>query len=494
MKSKQKNVETTPSLTKNAMLNTIRTIMSLVFPLITFPYVSRVLGAANIGKINYANSVISYFALFAALGISNYAIREGAKIKRDYESLTRFARQIFTINLISSAIAYIALIIIVFAIPSLHAYLILLFIQSLTIGFTTIGVDWLYSIYEDYFYLSIRTIIVQFISLILMFVFVHKPSDYIIYAGISVFAASAANVWGFFHARKYASLVPIRRLSIRTHIGPIMTLFMNNVAISVYSNAGTTFVGAMLGDVQVGLYTVAMKIYTIARQVINSLTVVSLPRLSYLSTNDQTAYVKLLNRLSNAIIVTCIPAAVLLYVLASPIVLIISGPKYIAAVPMLKIIAFALAVAVPNAFLTSGVLIPLRREKKVVICTTIGAIVNIMLDVAFIRQFGTYAACSSIVFAEFVVFILSLYFSFDQVRKLSLRMSFLHTAVGCMLIIACDFVFIRTVTFSNTVMDFLIRGITYGILYTATLLLFRDESAKFFLNKLTYFVHKNKHE
>ncbi len=462
--------------------------MSLVFPLITFPYVSRVLGAANIGKINYANSVVSYFALFAALGISNYAIREGAKIKRDRESLTLFARQIFTINIVSSIIAYIAFVIVVFVIPNLHAYLVLLFIQSLTIGFTTIGVDWLYSIYEDYFYLSIRTIIVQFISLVLMFVFVHKPSDYIIYAGISVFASSAANIWGFIHARKYASLVPIQQLNARKHMGPIITLFMNNVAISVYSNAGTTFVGAMLGDVQVGLYTVAMKIYTIARQVINSLTVVSLPRLSYLSENDRPSYINLLDRLLNAIIVTCIPSAILLYALASPTVLIISGPKYIDSVPMLQIIAFALALAVPNAFLTSGVLIPLRREKKVVICTSAGAIINILLDLLFIRQFGTYAACVSIVVAEFTVFAFSLYFSFDQVRKLSLGKSFLHTAVGCLLIIMCNFVFMHTVTFSNPIVDFLVRSIVYVSMYALTLFLFKDASAKFFLGKLTHFV------
>ena len=115
-------------------------------------------------------------------------------------------------------------------IPDLHAYWVLLFIQSLTIGFTTIGVDWLYSIFEDYFYLSVRTIAVQFASLILMFIFVHKPSDYVIYAGISVFASSAANAWGFFHARKFCTLRPTRHVEVTRHIGPIMTLFMNNVA------------------------------------------------------------------------------------------------------------------------------------------------------------------------------------------------------------------------------------------------------------------------
>lgn len=480
----------TPSLTTNALLNSMKTVMSLIFPLITFPYVSRVLGAANIGKINYSLSIVSYFSLFAALGISNYAIREGAKIKHDQESLTRFARQIFTINLISSGIAYAAFLIVVFAIPSLHSYLVLLFIQSLAIGFTTIGVDWLYSIFEDYFYLSVRTIAVQFASLILMFVFVHKPSDYVIYAGISVFAASAANAWGFFHARKFCTLRPTRHVNVHRHTGPIMTLFMNNVAINIYSNAGTTFVGAMMGDVQVGLYSVAMKIYSIAKQVINSLTVVSLPRLSYLSANDRKGYVSLLNRLFNTIIVTCLPAAILLYALSSPVVLIISGPKYIGATPMLQIIAIALALAAPNAFLTSAVLIPLRREKKVVISTTSGAAVNIVLDLILIPFFGTYAAAASIVVAELTVAVLSLVFSFDQISQLKLGASFVHAVVGCVTILMCNAVFAHFVQFDNVIVDLLVRGGSFALAYGVVLLLFHDESLWFFLRKLQRFIRR----
>lgn len=444
------------------------------------------MGAEHIGKINYSFSIVSYFALFAALGISNYAIREGAKIKRDQESLTQFARQIFTINLVSSGIAYLAFLIVVLALPDLHAYWVLLFIQSLMIGFTTIGVDWLYSIFEDYFYLSVRTIAVQFASLILMFIFVHKPSDYVIYAGISVFASSAANAWGFFHARKFCTLRPTRHVEVIRHIGPIMTLFMNNVAINIYSNAGTTFVGAMMGDVQVGLYSGAMKIYSIARQVINSLTVVSLPRLSYLSANDRKGYIALLNRLFNTIIVTCIPTAILLYALSSPLVLIISGPKYVDAIPMLQIIAFALALAAPNAFLTSAVLIPfpLRREKKVVISTASGAVVNIALDLALIPFFGTYAACVSIVIAELVVTVLSLAFSFDQITQLKLGASFVHTAVGCVLIVTCHMLCMCTVHIGNPIADFLVRGGAYALVYGIALLVMRDDSLAFFLRKL----------
>ncbi|WP_289097754.1 flippase [uncultured Bifidobacterium sp.] len=473
-----------PSLTRNALLNSMRTVSSLLFPLITFPYVSRILGAENIGKINYSQSIVSYFALFAGLGITNYAIREGAKIKRDAESLTRFAQQIFTINIISSAIAYVAFFVTVAVIPSLHAYMVLLLIQCLTIGFTTLGVEWLYSIFEDYLYISVRTILVQVASLILMFAFVHKPSDYIIYAAISVFATSAANVWGFFYSRRYAKLALTRAPQIRRHFNPIMTLFMNNVATAIYSNAGTTFVGAMLGDVQVGLYSVAMKVYVIIRQAINSLTGVSMPRLSYLSSNDPQGYRRLLNKLFNAVIVVCLPAAVMVFALSRPIVLIISGPNYIEAVPMLEIIAFALAFTAPGVFLMNGILIPLRREKKVVVSTASGAAINILIYVVGIRAFGAPAACVSIVVAECTVFALALVFSWDQVKQLRLGGSIMHAVAGCLLVLLCNAVFARTVRFDNIFVDFAVRGTAYAVVYAGTLLALRDESALFFLRKL----------
>lgn len=473
----------TPSLTRNAMLNSLKTVMSMIFPLITFPYVSRILGAANIGKVNYAQSIVSYFALFAGLGISTYAIREGARIRDSRERLTKFARQIFTINLITSAIAYIAFFTVVFAVQSLHAYMALLIIMCLNIGFTTIGVDWLYSIYEDYLYLSLRTILVQFVSLILMFVFVHKASDFVIYAGITVFASSAANIWGFFHASKFSSLVPTKETNFKRHIKPLMTLFTSNIAITIYSNAGTTFVGAMLGDVQVGLYTVAMKVYTIVRQIINSVTAVSLPRLSYLMENDRSAFAKLLNRLFNTIIILCVPATILLYTLREPIVLILSGREYLGATPLLGIVAFALLMATPNALITSAILIPIRRESKVALATAAGAAVNIVLDFLLIPQFGTVSACYSILIAEFAVFIISVIYAMDQLRQLHLWSACWHAMLGAMIILGTDLLMERFTSFSNPIIDLCVRGIVYAAIYVLVMFATRDKSFQFLLRR-----------
>ena len=138
------------SLEINMILNAIKGIMRIIFPLITFPYVSKVLGVEGVGKYNFASSMVGYFIMFAGLGISTYAIREGAKIRENKQKSNQFISEIFSINLFSTLISYLLLAVLLCVWPVLQNYTILILILSIQIGFTTIGVEWIYSIFEDY--------------------------------------------------------------------------------------------------------------------------------------------------------------------------------------------------------------------------------------------------------------------------------------------------------------------------------------------------------
>ena len=129
------------SVAKNAVYNGIRTVCNMLFPLITYPYAARVLMAENLGKVDFVTSVISYFVLVAGLGIATYATREGAARRNDQDELDRFSSEVFTINMVSTAISYALLAALVIAWPHLHGYLALIAIQSLTILGTTMGVE-----------------------------------------------------------------------------------------------------------------------------------------------------------------------------------------------------------------------------------------------------------------------------------------------------------------------------------------------------------------
>ena len=157
-----KQINMSKSIKINTLFNIIKTCSSIIFPLITFPYANRILLPDNIGKVNFAMSFVSYFALLASLGVQTYAIRECASVKNDKRQLSNVSSQIFSINLCMTIISYLLLFITIVTSEKIENYRVLIIIQSTTIIFTTFGADWLNSALEDFKYIAIRTIIFQF--------------------------------------------------------------------------------------------------------------------------------------------------------------------------------------------------------------------------------------------------------------------------------------------------------------------------------------------
>lgn len=156
------------SLNQNLFLYGIKTGMSLLFPLISFPYISRVLSPAGLGHVNYSNSILTYFVLIAGLGVATYAIREGAPIRQDKNKFQTLVDELFSLNIVTTIGSYILLGIFLFFVPKFQVYTTAILIYSLTMVFNTIGVEWIFNIYEDYTYITIRSILFQFLSLLLM--------------------------------------------------------------------------------------------------------------------------------------------------------------------------------------------------------------------------------------------------------------------------------------------------------------------------------------
>ena len=155
------------SIKRNAFLNILRTLLSIIFPLITFPYATRVLQPEGIGKVQFSAGIISYFVMFAGLGIGTYGIRETAKKRDNRQELIKVTKELFVLNLIPTTIAYLLFGLALFVIPKFSSYRNLLIIYSSIILFTTIGIEWLYSGLEQYAYITIRQFIFQLFSLIL---------------------------------------------------------------------------------------------------------------------------------------------------------------------------------------------------------------------------------------------------------------------------------------------------------------------------------------
>ena len=223
------------SVKLNFIMNAILTMSQFVFPLITFPYISRVLQPAGTGMVSFATSVVAYFCIFSQLGIPTYGIRACAKVRDDKETLSRTVQELFLINLIMCIFTYIAFFIALFTVPKFSQNKPLFLIISLTILFNAIGVEWLYKALEQYTYITIRSIIFKFVALIFMFLLVKQSNDTVVYGALSILAASASNIFNFFHVHKYIQLKPIGNYKFRRHLKAILIFFAMSCATTILS-------------------------------------------------------------------------------------------------------------------------------------------------------------------------------------------------------------------------------------------------------------------
>lgn len=393
------------SIKINMILNSVKGMLSIIFPLITFPYISRVLGVAGVGEYNFANSVISYFLLISGLGINSYAICYGAGCRMNQEKFSRFANQMFSINVMSTVVAYMLMILTIILVPKFQSYTPILIILSLQIIFKTIGIEWIYSIYEDYFYITIRSIVFQVISLLLLFLFVHDTGDVNKYAAVTVLAGVGSNILNFVYARKYCHVRFTFDIEYKKHLKSIMLFFSTAVTVTIYVSADTTILGFMCDDSTVGIYSVSVKVYTILKSVLSSAIAVSIPRMCSLWGNgDEKTFSMLGSDVYKTFLTIVVPAIVGVLLISEDIVLILAGTEYLQAKWSMMLLGVALFFCLGAGFWSQAVLIPQNKEAQVFKITVISAAINIILNIMLIPLIKEKAAAFTTIVAEAVVF------------------------------------------------------------------------------------------
>lgn len=394
----------TKSLKFNAFVNGLRTILNLLFPLVTFPYISRVLSVEEIGKYNFSDSIVSYFLLIAALGINQYAVREGTRFRNSQLSIDQFASKVFSVNIISTGVSYVALGILLLCSSKLHSYLLCIVILSTQIFFTTLGTEWLYSIYEEYTYITIRSIVFKIISIVLLFALVRKQGDYIKYAIITVVASVGSNVLNYVHAKKFCNIRFTWKFDWIEVLRPVFVIFASNLAIQIYVNFDITMLGYLGSDHAVGIYSVSTKIYTIIKNVLTAVLTVTIPRFSlYAGKVDKDSYDDLLQKVVNTLILIIFPAVIGLILLRKNIIVIIAGSNYLSSQASLCILSIAILFSVFNGLFSQCVLLAYKRENLFLQCTVVSAIVNIVLNLFFIPLWAEVGAAITTLVSEMIL-------------------------------------------------------------------------------------------
>ncbi len=460
------------------MLNSLQTLLNLIFPLITFPYVSRVLSVSGMGKYNFANSIISYFVLIAGLGISRYAVREGAKIREDKLQFSKFASRIFSINLCSTLISYLLLFITLFFVTSLRNCIEAILIFSIQIFFTTLGMDWLYIIYEEYAYITVRNILFKVISILLLFTFVRQSDDYLKYAAITTFASVGSYLLNFLHSRKICNIKLVWKFNWTPYIIPILTIFGTMVAVTIYVSSDITMLGFLKNNYIVGIYSISAKIYGMVGPMLSATMAVTIPRLAMLMGQGKMSnYKQLFKKLLQTMILIVLPAVVGLMMTSKSIVLIIAGGEYLRSATPLSILSIALFFGTLNTIFVECVLIPAKRERATLITAVIAAITNLLLNFVLIPHYSEVGTAMTTVIAECLSMLMNFYFSRDIIGEIFLAKGFwkenLNIVIGTIAIwLVC--ILIKSLIYSN-IIQLIISIICSCVIYILILYVLRNK-------------------
>lgn len=403
----------------NFILNTTRMLLGMIFVLLTTPYVTRVLGAESLGKVEYINSVITYFLLFTALGIPNYGLREVARYREDKRKLSKIVFELGIIFFITTTIGYMTLLLFLYNTKLLELKNLVL-IMSINLIFTNIGFEWFYQGIENQMYITIRYIIVRFICLILLFFLVKNYNDYLKYGFILVLINSGSNILNFINLRKYISFkeIKFKELEILKHIKPILIIFSASVAVSIYLQLDIVMIGN-IDKSAVALYNVPNKIIRLILTTVTALGVVMLPRISNsYQKNDIENYKKYLNYSLNYILMISLPALCGTLLLSKNIILIMAGEKFLSSIKTMNILAIIIFIVGMAYFLGYQLLYPRGLERYYTYSVITAAIVNFIFNYIMIPKYLQNGAAMGTVIAESIGVIMMLYFSRNMLKKI----------------------------------------------------------------------------
>lgn len=422
------------SVKVNYILNLINTGTQMLFPLITFPYVCRVIEADGIGQINFFQSIISYISLFTCLGIPMYAIREIARDRSDVVQMNRTAMEILLLHLMLTLVGYAIVAILCLTVPQIQVNIPLFLILSLTIFFTAIGCEWFYQGIEDFKYITIRGLIIKTVSVVLLFIFVKSKTDLLYYGCYTVFGVLGGNIFNFFRLRKYIHRENIifSELHIKRHIKPVLKVFSFSVVTSIYLQLNTVLLGFLKNALAVGYFAAATKVMQMLLTMSACLGSVMMPRASHLiAENKEDEFNRLIQKSYDFTLAIALPMTIGLIFCAPSLITALCGVKFEHSILPSQIIApIILMVAISNVF-GIQVLFPKGKINIVTLSCSIGAVADLILNLCLIPFFSYIGTSIAYLGAEVATTVSMYFIGRRYIPIIYFKKSHLTYALGC---------------------------------------------------------------
>lgn len=369
-----------PSIKKNVAYKSVLTLSTYLINFITFPYVARVLGVERIGLVNFVDNTVNYFLLFATMGVGLLGVREIAAVKEDKKRRDQVYSSMLALNLLFTLVSLGIYLLCISTIPKLCQYDELFYIGTAKILFTVFLVEWFFTGVENFRYITLRSILIKVLYIISVFLFVRDTSDYRLYFILTVGVVVLNALINQLYIRKFVR-VRWNNIQLFKYLKQNVTLGIYTLMTSMYLTFNVMYLGLVSNNTEVGYYTTAFKLYSVILGFFTAFTNVMLPRMSSLLANgEKDRFQELVNRSFSVMATCCIPLILCSMIMAPQIVYILSGPGYEGAIlPMRIIMPAAFAVGVAQV-LAIQVLMPMKKDKVLLIASIIGAVVSLLIN------------------------------------------------------------------------------------------------------------------
>lgn len=433
------------TLRLNVFFNVLLNLSRVVFPLVTAPYVARVLGPDSIGLYNFSNSYAAYFAMFAFLGIPTHAMREVAKARDNRENLSRVVSEFVSLTLILTAAVSLVYILSLLFVGQLNRNVLVFLLSGSVLYMTPFRVEWYFSGTEKFGFITLRQVLIKVLSIAALFLFVHEKSDLMIYVVITALGNFIGDGWYYLTMRSEGVKVRLTTVGLKKHIRPAAVLFASSVAISVYTALDTLMLGFLNEYSEVAYYNSATNISRSLLAVVTSVSTVAIPRISYYLENGAMKEINNIITKSFALISFLVfPASVGLCCISPVFTPLFYGDAFLGAVVPLQLMAFIIVAIGMSNIVGCQTLIGLGKDTLFLKSVCMGAVSNFLLNLVLIPRFGASGASFSSVFAELVVLGMCIYFTFTKTEvRISGGWDMLKSVAGSLLLIPLYFVMRR---------------------------------------------------
>lgn len=387
---------------KNLIYNVLYQILILILPIITVPYVSRIIGTEGVGIYSYTYSIVYYFMMLCLLGINNYGNRTIAKTKENKYELSKNFISIYIIQFTMSIIMIILYII--YLIFFVEEYKIIAIIQIIYILSSMFDINWFYFGLEKFKLTVTRNSLIKIVSIILIFLFVKDKNDLWIYTLILSLTTLLSQLLLFVFLKKEIIFIKVNKKEIAKHIKPALILFVPVIAISLYKIMDKIMLGYLINVVEVGYYEQAEKIINIPLGLITALGTVMLPRISSLISkgNDKIIKEYIKNSLKFMMFIS-FPIVFGLITISSNFIPMFLGYAFVKSSIILKYLSVTIIfLSIANVIRTQY-LIPKEKDSIYIKSVILGAIINFIINLLLIPRYHSIGASIGTIFAEFSV-------------------------------------------------------------------------------------------